>query len=143
MRRRRQHRRAVQTATESLETRVLPASFYVNSLDDNTTVGDGKRTLREAIELANNNPGLDIVRFRSDLSGVIRLTEGPLDLESGETRILGNGRNDTIIDGLNSTQIIDWQSGVGTLVLRDLTFRNGRSTGDGGALGEISEDQVV
>src|SRR6056297_27744 len=56
--RRAKHRRSRRLQPESLESRVLLATFVVSSSDDS-----GRGTLREAITLANANPGKDLIDF--------------------------------------------------------------------------------
>ena len=90
---------------ESLEQRALLTPIIVTSLADNT-IDDNETTLREAVEEARNDPfGYADIAFAPGLSGVINLTEGRLDLGSGELTITGNGRGKTIIDAGGNSDI--------------------------------------
>jgi hypothetical protein len=46
----------------------MMAVFAVDSLQDNTTAGDGLTTLREAIQSANASADADVIQFASELT---------------------------------------------------------------------------
>ena len=82
------------------------ATFTVTTLDDENDYGAPINigtilfpiiipnvtgtSLREAIKLANDNPGEDTIVFADDLSGVIQLTNGEITI-SDEVTIIGGG----------------------------------------------------
>ena len=101
--RRRARRWQTRSVVESLESRALLTMFTVTSLEDNLD-DDGETTLREAIEQANANEGADEIVFASGLSGVIELDSdlGILPGITDDLIITGNGRSDTVIDGLDA-----------------------------------------
>ncbi len=106
---------------------------------------DGKISLREAITASNISPWIDTITFDPNTNGVpivldIGTTEGEhipnegqnndgdLDIDdSTGTVIIGNGQNNTIIDGNDTERVIDHRTG--DLTLSDLTIRNGRTQG--------------
>lgn len=119
-----------QLRAELLEVRTLPATFFVTSLADNVA-NDGVTTLREAFNAANEDTAEDTIRFADGLTGVIQLTEGPLQWRTS-IRIEGNGQDATIIDG-GGTGDIFYSDGYfaspgndGNLTLQSLTLRNAR-----------------
>src|SRR5262245_3359289 len=72
------------SAADVLEERCLLSTITVTSLADNLTVGDGKITLREALQAANTNlsvdgstagqaGGQDTIVFQPGLAGLIPL----------------------------------------------------------------------
>ncbi len=101
---------------------------------------DGLISLREAIAAANNNPGPDEIRFDSGLDGVpivldIGASEedlngdGDLDIRdcTGLT-IIGNGADNTIIDGNASERVFDQLAG--DLTISGVKVQNGKTTVD-------------
>ena len=75
---------------ESLEDRSVPAVFNVTAFQDNLTPGDGKRTLREAINAANAAPGTDTIvlpagvfRMALDGTGEDANATGDFDITRG------------------------------------------------------------
>ena len=104
-------------------------------------------SLREAIEMANDSAGTDTIVFQAGLQGVIRLTEGQIDITEdlvidggGLITVTGDGANDdaTTVGGLtdvlasapaaldNNSRIFDAD---GNLDLIGLTLTGGRTTG--------------
>jgi hypothetical protein len=112
--------------------RVLP---YVVT----TTANSGTGSLREAITLANNNPGADIITFTAATDGKpIFLVgtpgedanaSGDLDiLDGGDLTIQGNGAANTIIDGGGIDRVFHVCPDGGctnTVTLSGVTIRNG------------------
>jgi hypothetical protein len=149
---------------EPIERRVLLASIVVNSLADNTTLGDGLTTLREAIAAAAANSGPDVVTFANKLQGTITLTNGELAIDTdldvngpGAQRIAvsGNGasRIFNVIGGSDDTSAIDVsisglklvkghaasggainQTGFVSLALADMKIRDNQAGFSGGAI---------
>ena len=103
--------------------------FTVTSLEDNLD-DDGETTLREAIEQANANEGADEIVFASGLSGVIELDSdlGILPGITDDLIITGNGRSDTVIDGLDAVQGI-FNARDGRITLQSMTVRNATGSG--------------
>lgn len=125
---------------EALEERRLLATYVVDNIftddesDGNTTALDV--TLREAIELANANPGPDIIVFSSLLSGEqLDLSLGQLNITDDLT-IRGYTPFDSdaniTISGGNTQRIFNVSSGV-ALTLDNLTLTAG-AAGQGGAI---------
>lgn len=113
------------TATFSTAT---PATFRVSNLNDS-----GAGTLREAIALANNNPGADLIQFTQDLTGTITLTNGQLEIL--DSLILEGAGADVIsISGNNLSRVLRIDPGsLGTIDIRGLTITGGLdSAGNGG-----------
>jgi CSLREA domain-containing protein len=131
----------------------LPATITVTSLTDDVTPGDGKVSLREAINAINSantpadpdttaqNPGAfgvnDRIVFRAGLTGTI-----PLDSQRGQLTvsrpmtIQGLGAGDTcmnsntcIVAGVNS-RLFDIPATAGDVTLDGLTLTGGRTTGN-------------
>ena len=100
-------------------------TFTVTSLSD-VSADDGETTLREAVAQAEASAGLDRIEFESGLSGVITLTQGRLDITGHHIEVIGNGREQTVIDGSNADFVFflsDNDDSAG-LFLRGLTLRN-------------------
>src|SRR5881396_2597993 len=70
-------RRVARPSLEILEDRTVPTTFIVNNFTD--TFG-ATGTLRDAIDRANNNPGLDAIVFRDSAFGL--LTRHTISLHS-------------------------------------------------------------
>jgi predicted outer membrane repeat protein len=142
---------------EGLEGRVTPSTFTVTSLADDGSPG----TLRQAINLANANPGCDTITFDPALAGSsIFLGNIELPVITNDLQIDGFIRNTISIGALNS-RILEIAAGVhvditdvgfrgppgglggadnggaiyntGTLTVTDCTFAAGAST-SGGAI---------
>jgi CSLREA domain-containing protein len=114
----------------------LQAAIYIpnKSADTNDCVCDSDCSLREAIAAANQNPGEDVILLRA---GTYTLTAsgpatGNLQIQ-GDTILLGDGAGRTIIDGGGLDGIFYVASGA-TVQIQDVTLRDGRSPGAGGAI---------
>jgi hypothetical protein len=119
------------------------ADFIVTTLNDEVSGGgtlaqetaDGAGlSLREALALANGNPGQDNIKFASSLTGgKLMLTQGGLVITDAVS-IDGDSNNDDLrditIDGNHASRIFFVLSG--DLTLEDLTLQNGRATGGAG-----------
>ncbi|MEA2600909.1 MAG: hypothetical protein QOF89_1901 [Acidobacteriota bacterium] len=96
-------------------------------------------SLREAILAANQSPGDDVILLHA---GIYFLTipgnaeglgaTGDLDV-LGNLVLVGDGAPNTIIDGGALDRIFQVPGGV-TVEIRDVTLRNGRAPGVGGAI---------
>lgn len=127
-------------ATESLETRILPATIVVTSLAD-TSIDDGDVTLREAILAAETDAsvsgsvagnGADTITFADGLSGTITLAEAntnPYDtnalLIGTEVTIIGPGQDELFIDGDKRSLLMSVSSSA-IVSIKGMTFQNGR-----------------
>ncbi|MFY8059787.1 MAG: CSLREA domain-containing protein, partial [Planctomycetaceae bacterium] len=129
---------------QSLETRILPATITVTSLDDDLTQ-NGFITLREAIQAANTNKavdgsvagsvGEDTIVFAPTLdtsAGLIASLSmsGEQFTISESLKIIGNGSLKTVIDASSSSRIFFVSSG--SLTLEKLTLQNGNLGADSG-----------
>ena len=134
-------RRGRNSQPETLETRALLTTFTVTTLAD-TIADDGETSLREAIMEAAEDHGSPEIVFADDLNGVISLELGALDTPADLT-ITGNGRDNTIIDARNNSDI--FKSGSGDLTLRSLTLRDSAGHGirDRGDYSLLTIDDAV
>ena len=96
-------------------------------------------SLREAILAANQNPGDDVILLHAGTytlsipgTGEDLGATGDLDIQ-GNLVLLGDGAGTTIIDGGGLDRIFQVPAGV-TAEIRDVTLRNGKGTGLGGAV---------
>src|SRR5262245_22879587 len=98
---------------ETLDDRVVPATFVVTTTADVVGTPQGKLSLREAITRANQQPGTDTIVLRP---GVYNLTRtganedanatGDLDIRGGLI-IKGAGAGVTVIDGQQADRVLD------------------------------------
>ena len=114
----------------------LQAAIYIpnKTADTNDGVCDSDCSLREAIAAANQNPGENVILLHA---GTYTLTtsgpaNGNLQIQGG-TVLIGDGAGRTVIDGGGRGGVFYIPSGV-TVHMQDLTLRNGRSSGAGGAI---------
>ena len=97
--------------TEQLEIRQLltsdPLLITVDLADDSTNgnTDEGDISLREAIQLANDNPGEDRIEFAESLRGsTIIIDDGEL-LISDDVTIVGLGADELTISGANANRV--------------------------------------
>ncbi|MCA8998561.1 MAG: VCBS repeat-containing protein [Planctomycetaceae bacterium] len=136
----RQRRGGFRPHPEELENRVLLTQYFVDhnidEVDGNTSPGN--LSLREAINLANSNPGLDSVTFRSATNNVpFVLSLGEL-LVSDLTLIQGNGAGQTVIDGDNHSRVFHIQGANADVSIDSLTISGGFANEGGGILNEAT-----
>jgi hypothetical protein len=96
-------------------------------------------SLREAVLAANQNPGEDVILLHA---GTYTLTiagnsedlgaTGDLDIQDNLV-LLGDGASTTIVDGGGLDRIFQVPPGI-TAEIRDVTLRNGKAPGLGGAI---------
>ncbi len=117
------------------------ADFQVDTVNDlsDTSPGDGicatseilppgnaACSIRAATEEANALAGDDAIRIPA---GLFFLPNGTLSI-TDPVEILGSGLESTILDGLNTSGVFSFSTmpqGLGTVVVSDLTIRNGVS----------------
>ena len=118
-------RRQVQRATaagETLEDRTLLATFVVTNFNENTANGT---SLREAVMLANNNPGFDVIEMRGVTANI---SQGELRI-TDDVRIEGDN---AIIDAGERHRVFRVQGA--DLELEDVRVRRGSTSFDGAAI---------
>ncbi len=143
-RRRRLTQAAQPDAVQSLESRILPATITVTSLDDGM-LANGFVTLREAIQAANTNKsvdgsvagsvGEDTIVFSPSLdtsNGLIASLSmaGEQFTITESLKIIGNGSLKTVIDASSSSRVFFVSSG--NLSLEKMTLQNGNLGTDSG-----------
>ena len=120
-----------------VEARSLSATFIVTN-----TNNSGAGSLRQAITVANNRPGADVIRIAT--TGTVHLTS-TLHITDDVT-ILGPGADQFAVDGGGSVQVFnigDLVDGGATYVytplsMADVTVQNGHNeTGNGGGIGGL------
>ena len=87
------------------------ASFIVTTLDDTINAGDGKVSLREAIQSANIDPDVnpitfDATLFADDGAQTMTLAGGEFAITTAMT-ITGPGTNELIIDAGNNSRVFN------------------------------------
>ena len=136
-------------AYERREIGMFVVDIATDENDGNFNPGD--LSLREAIQLANELPGLDIVHFSPALTGeTITMAMGEFDLTDSIT-IHGLGAADLTIDAAGSSRLFNISDGLSTNLLdveiSDLTLTGGTTGGDGGAIfidrENVTLDRVV
>jgi len=118
---------------ETLEERRLFSALVVNTLSDAANPTPGDMTLRQAIYVANLNPGPDAISFAPGLTGTIALSQGELELTdtTGMTTINGPGADTLQISGERVSRVMLIASDV-SAAISGLGITNGV-----GAEGEI------
>ena len=102
---------------ESLESRRVLATFFVDTVADHTAgtcaadnqAGNASCTIRRAIEQADANPGADVIQI-ADGNYILDASLGALDVSSIEDiSFVGNPNNPAavVIDGNNQTRVFD------------------------------------
>jgi hypothetical protein len=106
--------------------------LVISAQDKLDAVPDPKNlSLRDALSLANANPGPDIITLDPSLSGVpIRLSLGQLLITDAVT-IQGLSAAEIVIDAQQQSRIFDVTATAGDVTLDGLTLTGGRTTGDG------------
>ncbi|MBK7405695.1 MAG: LEPR-XLL domain-containing protein [Phycisphaerales bacterium] len=117
-----------QTRLEALEPRVLLSAFLVDNAADSVdgNYGLGQMALREAIILANANPGADSITFSPLLGGrTITLLHGELGI-SDDLAIAGLGASSLAISGNSTSRVFSVATGV-TASIEGLTITDGEA----------------
>ncbi|MCV6639008.1 CSLREA domain-containing protein [Candidatus Albibeggiatoa sp. nov. NOAA] len=115
------------------------ATIRVTTTED-ARIQDGKCSLREAVQAANQNKAVDSCRAGSrNYTDVIQLgaKEYLLSIDlldiTENVIVSGKGMSQTTVNGQNRTRLFFVRSGV-DLQLQDLTLTQGRTTNFGGAI---------
>jgi CSLREA domain-containing protein len=115
-------RRYAGLVLESLEDRLAPAVYSVNSLADILNPPAGVVTLRSAIAAANATPGVDTIRFQ--VTGAIVLNGTMLPEITNDLTITGPGANSLVIDAQGLSRVL--RTDAGTMVgISGLALANG------------------
>jgi CSLREA domain-containing protein len=130
--------RRVRPALQTLEDRMTPALIYVNTLED-VVADDGKRSLREAIDLANRTPTPDTIVLKAGQYQITRPGSdnanqtGDFDV-TGHVTIIGQGASKTGINGAQIDRLFDLIGPI-NVNFANLTLWNGRVLlGNGGCI---------
>jgi CSLREA domain-containing protein len=111
-----------------------------------TPIDPNNLSLREAIALANANPGSDTITFDPGLSGMpVQLSLGQLLITDAVT-IQGLGAAKTVLDAQHNSRIFDVTATGGDVTLDGLTLTGGRTTAFGefgGAIRFLSTGTLV
>jgi CSLREA domain-containing protein len=102
------------------------ADFIVDTNLDLVDPNDGKLSLREAINAANAQAGLQEIAFASSITGPILLL-GELQITDSVT-IQGLGQSTTVIDAQQMSRVINVEGDSIDVTLEGVTLRNGRTT---------------
>ncbi len=106
------------------ETSTYVVDTLVDESDDDYSTGD--LSLREAIYLASQNAGHDLITFDASLSGTMSLTLGQLVIDSDLT-IEGPGAGTLTIDADDASRIF-YITGDVTAILSGMTLTDGYAT---------------
>ncbi len=132
-------------------TSAASAAVYLPTKTADTADGacNADCSLREAVLAANAKPGDDVILLRPgvyllSLAGNEDLgAAGDLDVQDDLVILgLGAGAASTIVDGNGIDRIFQIPGGI-SLEIRDLTLRNGRAPGAGGAILNAGELTIL
>jgi hypothetical protein len=113
---------------ETLEDRTVPATFLVNNPSDSPSSVPG--TLREAILLANSNPGADTIEFDSLVGSTITLVGEQLPRITESLTIGGPGADRLTIDAQGRSRIFQIWFNL-TVQISGLTLTGGAAVAGG------------
>jgi CSLREA domain-containing protein len=136
-------------ALSALAVSAAGAAVYTPTKTTDSADGacDADCSLREAIVAANADPAEDVILLHT---GIYTLTiagssgaasAGDLDIQ-GDLVLVGDGVSRTVIDGGGIDRIF-FVAGGSTMEIRDVTLRNGRSQGAGGAIRNEGDLTIV
>ena len=130
---------------------IVDNGIVVDTLADDVNAGDTVTSLREAIDLANANPGVDNIilsivgTYEMDIAGINENNNATGDFDIlDDLNIFGQGSGMTIIDADNLDRIFHTGGGV-SLSLSNMSLINGDAD-DGGAIfaeGDTVLNQVI
>lgn len=113
------------------ETQAL--ALEVDNLADkfDADYSEGQLSLREAVLLANRNPGLDTITFATALSGqTIALANGEIEI-TDDLSIDGAGLEERLtIDAQSNSRVFNFTAEVGDLTISRLVVTGGLTTND-------------
>ena len=112
---------ALLTCAMWLESSAIAKDFLVTNLAD-----AGPGSLRAAVANANSLPGRDVIRFKKQLQGTIKLTGGQLEI-ADHLMLTGPGESRLTVSGNKSSRIFKITSKV-DVTIEDLAIANGRNT---------------
>ena len=112
---------------EPLEDRTVPSTFTVRTLADS-----GADSLRQAVLLANANPGPDTIRFSAAARGTVALTSGELSI-TDDLRIDGPGASRLAVSGSDLSRVFNIAAGT-VVTIDDLTVTRGHGALRGGGI---------
>jgi hypothetical protein len=121
---------------ESLEARIAPATFIVTTVADSTS-----GSLRNAVELANENPGADEITFLPGLKGTVRLLES-LPAITDSVTISAPGPSKLKVDGRGEFQLISIDGSGMEVAISGLKLTGGEAA-NGGAIYINNPDGTV
>lgn len=115
-------------------------TFLVTTLDDeldsNPAANLADLSLREALSLANQTSGADLIAFADGLSGIISLSAslGQLVIED-PVQVLGPGADQITVTALDTSRVLQLSASAGDVRIQGLTITGGRTFTDlsGGA----------
>lgn len=119
---------------QRLSDRRLLAVYQVTTTDDSISPNDAELSLREAIDLANQNSGPDVIQFAPSLFDAGPVT---IDLALGELLVLDaveiNGPGPTLltVDANGGSRVFRIDQAIDAVRLSGLTIQGGRTTTDG------------
>ena len=122
-------------AVESLEDRLAPALFTVNTLvDENDGIGANNVSLRDAIAAADAVAGADIIEFDPSLAGgSIQLGGTQLPTITDNLTITGLGADQLTIDADGQSRIFEIAAST-TVDISGLTLTGGSASEGGGII---------
>jgi parallel beta-helix repeat protein len=112
-------RRVSRPAFENLEDRLLMSTYQVTNVLDH-----GVGSLRQAILNANAHPGSDVISFKSNVVGTIKLTTGQLTV-TDPVQIEGPGASALAVSGNNQSRILQITKPGIAVSISGLTFTKG------------------
>ncbi len=114
-----------------------PRSLVVTTTDDIVDSKDGRTSLREAVAFANEKEGNDVITFATGGQGLIRLTQGPIEITE-KLEIDGN-RKVTITGDSNDDDITI----AGDVTDVDASRANGDLLSDNTVIFEAKKNIIV
>lgn len=118
---------AARLGVEPLEDRAVPSTFTVRTLADG-----GADSLRQAVLLANANPGPDTIRFAAAARGTVALTSGELTI-TDDLRINGPGASQLAVSGSGLSRVFNIAASM-VVTIDALTVTRGYGVLRGGGI---------
>src|SRR5690606_32914867 len=109
--------------SETLETRTLLTTYFVDTTADVVDANDGMTSLREAIVMAEADATADMIRFAPGLEGaVFNITQGPLPTITQDLQLLGTIGNAQTINGAGLVIEADGAGTVTTFAMNSVNL---------------------